>query len=130
MKRKKQQLPAIRRLRCLLVLLLSFSISYPLFAQDPVKGRVIDKTGKGVPFATVAVKNKEAKTLTTEDGSFSIAAVPGDVLLITSVGFVSLEHAVKAGESINLVMNSDNNSLEDVVVVGYGTAKKATLTGA
>jgi TonB-linked SusC/RagA family outer membrane protein len=127
MKRKKH-LPAIRGLG-LLVVFLSFSFT-SLFAQDPVKGRVIDKQGKPVPAATVTVKGKDINTITTEDGSFSIAAVAGDVLRISSVGFQPFEHTVKAGESPNIVMSADNNSLEDVVVVGYGTQKKASLTGA
>lgn len=118
----------IRRLS-LLILLFSFSFT-SLFAQDPVKGRVIDKNGKPVPAATVTVKGKEVNAVTLEDGSFSIAAAAGDVLTISSVGFIALEHTIKAGESINIVMSSNDNSLEDVVVVGYGTQKKATLTGA
>jgi TonB-linked SusC/RagA family outer membrane protein len=127
MKRKKH-LPMIRGLG-LLIIFLSFSFT-SLFAQDPVKGRVIDKQGKPVPAATVTVKGKDVNTVTTEDGSFSIAAVAGDVLRISSVGFQPFEHTVKAGESPNIVMSTDNNSLEDVVVVGYGTQKKASLTGA
>jgi TonB-linked SusC/RagA family outer membrane protein len=131
MKKKKKQLPAIRRLKRLLIVLLCFTIQLPLFAQDPMRGRVIDKQGKPVPAATVSVKGKESSaTLTAEDGSFSIAAAAGDVLRISSVGFTAFEHTIKAGESINIVLQADESSLEDVVVVGYGTQKKGSLTGA
>lgn len=128
---KKKHLPPIRRLKTLLILLISFFYTSTLLAQDPVKGRVIDKTGKAVPAATVSVKGKESSsTLTAEDGTFTIAAAAGDVLRISSVGFVALEHTIKAGESINIVLQNDEGNLEDVVVVGYGTQKKATLSGA
>jgi TonB-linked SusC/RagA family outer membrane protein len=131
MKRKKH-LPAIRRLKGLFILLISFSFTNALFAQDPIKGRVIDKLGKPVPAATVSVKGKESTntTLTSEDGSFSIVASPGEVLRVSSVGFTALEFTIKANESPNIVLQTDDSSLEDVVVVGYGTQKKATLTGA
>ena len=130
MKRNKKQLPAIRRLRGFLVLLLYFSFTNSLFAQNPVKGRVIDKQGKPVPAATVTLKGKDVSTITAEDGSFTIAVAAGDVLRISSVGFQPLEHTVKSGESMNIVLTTDDSSLDDVVVVGYGTQKKASLTGA
>jgi len=100
-------------------------------AQQAVKGFVRDKDGKPLAGATVSVRGKNINTASLDDGSFSIAAATGDMLVISSVGFENYEMKVGAGgSSISIQLATNTNLLSDVVVVGYGTQKKKDLTGA
>ncbi|MEO0334336.1 MAG: TonB-dependent receptor plug domain-containing protein, partial [Bacteroidota bacterium] len=84
----------------------------------------------GLPGANVVVKGTTQGTITDIDGNYSLT-VPGDesVLVISSVGFMTQEVVVGSRSVINLSLAPDITSLEEVVVVGYGTQKKTTLTG-
>lgn len=96
--------------------------------QTNVHGVVKDAKGNPVADATVSVKGTNRSALTATDGSYSIDAKPGDVLVITHVAFGSKEVTV-GGEAVYNVSLADNNStLSDVVVVGYGKSSKRTLT--
>ncbi len=100
-------------------------------AQSPVKGVIRDKDGKPVVGATIIVKGQATGTSSGSDGSFSIPARAGDVLVVSSIGFDT--HEIKYnGKNSNLYINLDEkaSSLDDVVVVGYGTVKKSDMTGA
>lgn len=108
------------------VLLISFTAS----AQSPVGGVVKDKEGKPVSGATISVKGKKINAITGADGSFSIVAVNGDVLQISSVGYTPYEIKVNGAASLNVELATNANILSDVVVVGYGTQRKKDLTGA
>jgi len=92
-----------------------------------VKGNIVDETGE--PMIGVSVKVKGgAATITDLDGNFAITAAPGDVLEITYIGYKPL--TVKANAtSVNLKMEPENNDLDEVVVIGFGTVKKRDLTG-
>lgn len=111
------------------LLFLSFNLfSVLIFAQQKITGKVTaEKTP--VAGATVTVKNTTSVTQTNEKGEFSIEA-PGDaVLVITSVGFEAQEISVNNRTNLSVEMQTNIKAMEDVVVVGYGTQKKATLTG-
>ncbi len=111
------------------LLFLSFNLfSVLIFAQQKITGKVTaEKTP--VAGATVTVKNTTSVTQTNEKGEFSIEA-PGDaVLVITSVGFETQEISVNNRTNLSVEMQTNIKAMEDVVVVGYGTQKKATLTG-
>lgn len=98
--------------------------------QPPVKGVIRDKDGRPVAAATITIKGKKTATSSSEDGSFTIAAGPGDVLVISSVGFD--RHEVKIGIRpmlLNINLSDRADALNDVVVVGYGTVKRKDLTG-
>ena len=96
-----------------------------------ITGRVTDHNGDPVAKATIAIKGTNRKTATGDDGSFSIEADKTDVLVITFVGFVSQEIAVGNSTLLTVQLTpSNNNTLGDVVVVGYGSQKKAKVTGA
>jgi TonB-linked SusC/RagA family outer membrane protein len=112
----------------LLFLLSSFAVS----AQELlVKGVVTSADdGQPIPGATVVVKGKTTGIVTSLDGIYSLK-VPGNATLIFSfVGLKSQEIAVNNRTTINVVLASASEAIEEVVVVGYGTQKKSVVTGA
>ncbi len=111
------------------ILLFSFSFfSCVLFAQQRVTGKVTSGNS-AVPGATVMVKNGNAATQTNEAGNFSIDAPANSTLVITSIGFSTQEVNVGTSTSLTVDLKANDQRLEDVIVVGYGTQKKATLAG-
>jgi len=92
-------------------------------------GKVTDENNNPVSGASIIIKGKTAGTQTDSTGSFRIDASPGDVLNISSVGFSS--KSIKAGNSsiIDVTLKVANDKLDEVVVVGYGTQTRRTLTG-
>ena len=95
-----------------------------------VKGVVVDENNEPLIGATVAVKGTKSGAITDLDGNFVIDAPADAVLTVSYVGYQTREFAVKGREDLGqLKMNSDQTMLEQVVVVGYGTQKKADLTG-
>jgi TonB-linked SusC/RagA family outer membrane protein len=94
-----------------------------------VSGKVVDsKTNAGIAGASVKVKGGKLGTATDAEGVFTINAAPTATLVITAVGYGELQ--VSAGASLsNISLTATTGQLDDVVVVGYGTQKKATLTG-
>lgn len=114
----------------LLSLFLILLAACPALAQSPVSGTIRDKDGRPVVAATITVKGKKISTSSAENGTFTIPANPGDVLVISSIGYESYEVKARhsaAGLTINLITMA--NALNDVVVVGYGTVRKKDLTG-
>jgi hypothetical protein len=114
-------------------LLLLFSISLFSFSQNNfrVSGKVTDETGKPVSGATVTVKGTAIATATSTDGVFALNIPSGNsVLVVTSVGFAAQEVSVNNRPEIAISTTSLATSLQDVVVVGYGTQKKKSVTGA
>ncbi len=91
-------------------------------------GTVVDAKGEPIIGATIKVKGSSTGTVTDIDGNFSVEAKPGVTLEISYVGFKTTE--VKAGANMKVTLNEDSQSLNEVVVVGFGTQKKANLTGA
>src|SRR6185437_4682774 len=112
------------------VLFLLLLISCAGFAQETIKGSVTDKDGKPVVAATITLKGANVSTTSDESGNFTIRARSGQTLIITSIGFEDHELKIGAGGAPILVrLATRSNSLDDVVVVGYGTVKKKDLTG-
>ncbi len=95
-----------------------------------VTGRITDKDGKGIPGVTVSVKGTTNATQTSDDGSYSITAADNATLVFSSVGFGSIEEAIGGRSSINTTLTSQDANLSEVVVIGYGTARRRDLTGA
>ena len=94
-----------------------------------VKGQVVDATGEPVIGATIKVKGGNAGTVTDIDGNFTLNNVSrGSTLVISYIGFQSQEVAVGNGP-LKVTMSEDNKTLNEVVVVGYGTMRKKDLTG-
>ncbi|QIL41647.1 TonB-dependent receptor [Pedobacter sp. HDW13] len=100
-------------------------------AIDPItiKGIVSDNAGP-VPGVSVMVKGTGKGTITAADGSFSIKAEKGEVLVFSTLGYKTKEITVDDQTTVNISLEASVNSLEDVVVVGYGQQKKINLTGA
>ncbi len=103
-------------------------LSCSVLAQQRVTGRVTtgDSALSGV---SVVIKNTSTGTTTDASGAFSINASPNATLVFSSIGFTDQEIKVGNQSAINVSMSNSVNQINDVVVVGYGTQKKATVTG-
>lgn len=122
MKQVKIKLP-LRALTLASGLLLTVSS----FAQtNAVKGHVKDASGEPIMGATITVNGK-AVGITDMDGNFSVDAAPGTDITFTYLGMTP--QTVKASKEMNITMSDDSKSLNEVVVIGYGVAKKSDLTG-
>ena len=111
-----------------LALVCGLFISLGAFAQIQVKGNVKDDTGEPVMGATIRVIGQEGGTTSDFDGNFAITAPQGSQLTISFMGFAT--QTVAASPVVNVTLAEDTKTLEDVVVIGYGTVKKNDLTGA
>lgn len=113
-------------------LMLAFSlVSFLAGAQSiKVSGQVVSKDDNaGLSGASVVVKTKNTGTQTDAEGRFSIEAAIGDILVISSVGFVSQEVKVENANSLTIQLQSSASKMDEVVVVGYGTQRKSKITG-
>lgn len=97
--------------------------------QSTVKGVVKDKNGAAMPGVTITNLSSQKTTSTNASGMFNIEAANGQKLKLTQVGYNEQVVTVNTAQ-LQLVMESKDTELEEVVVVGYGTQKKANLTGA
>ena len=116
----------MQRRRLLLALLLC-ALWLTGFAQNAVKGTVKDKAGEPLIGVSVTYGNGQG-TVTDIEGNFRVNVPAGTTLKLSYVGYKP--QSVKAGSNLNITMEEDNTTLEDVVVVGYGTMKRKDLTGA
>lgn len=116
---------------CLLMLLL-MSCHLNMLAQDKtITGVVLDKTGESIIGASVLVKGTTNGTITDVDGNFTLNNVPGDATLqVSFVGYKAQDIALKGQSQFKIVLEEDTEMLDEVVVIGYGSVKKSTLTGA
>ena len=97
---------------------------------ETCKGVVKDAMGETVIGASVVVKGTTNGTITGIDGDFTLSGVSeGSILVISYVGYVTQEVKFN-GQPLNVILKEDSQTLEEVVVVGYGVQKKANLTGA
>lgn len=98
--------------------------------QAPTRGVVVDAKGEPIIGATIRLKsNSGVGTLTDLDGKFTLNAPKGATLLVSYVGYLSREVVVEAGKPLQIVLQEDNKSLKEVVVIGYGSMQKKDLTG-
>lgn len=100
------------------------------YAQNAVKGTVIDGTGQPLPGVSVVVKGTGNGAITNVDGHYLVNASSKDVLNFSYVGMLPQEVKVAGRSRIDVTMKDDVASLDEVVVVGYGTQKRASITGA
>jgi len=101
------------------------------FAQNiTVKGTVSDKTGTPLPGVTVKIKGTGQGTVTDVNGVFSIKAPADATLSFSFIGYTTKDLAVANHSTINVTLSDNTTGLNEVVVIGYGTQKKATVTGA
>ena len=100
------------------------------FAQSTIKGTVNDELGEPVIGASVKVQGTNDGSITDLDGNFTVKADPNATLTITYVGYVPETVKLGGKTNITVVLKEDNTTLNDVVVIGYGTQKKKLITGA
>ena len=101
------------------------------FAQTTLSGKVTDANGAGIQSITVTVKGTKNATSTGTDGSYRILVPQGATTLVFSgVGYASQELAITGSASYDVSLQTSASNLNEVVVIGYGTARKKDLTGA
>ena len=109
-------------------------LSFQLFASNlalEVTGKISDDAGVGIPGVTVLEKGTKNGTVTNVEGQFTLkVANANSILVFSSVGFSNQEVKVGTTNNFNISMKPNISNLDEVIVVGYGTQKKATVTGA
>jgi TonB-linked SusC/RagA family outer membrane protein len=115
-------------------LLLSFFLwmlaMVPLLAQDrAITGKVTTEDGSSLPGVNIAIKGTSKGTTTDGDGSFKLSVNQNAVLQVSSVGFATQEIRVGNRSVINVSLQSEVSTLDEVVVTTFGTAKKTSFTG-
>ncbi len=105
-------------------------LSLNAMAQNKVTGKVTDGNGEILIGVAVSVKGTTIGTTTDVNGNFSINTEPNATLVFTYIGFLPQSISVKGKSTINLKLVSDQKSLDEVIVTGYGTQKKESITGA
>ena len=114
---------------CILLLLLSFSLSTNLYAQEiTATGTVIDQNGEPLIGVTVTVLKGTNGAITDVDGNFSVKCNKGATLKFSYIGYKDVTQ-VAMGTKMRVTMTEDAQALDEVVVVGYGTQKKRDVTG-
>ena len=121
----------IKSLQKPLVLLFLLCL-FPLgaLAQSLVKGTVVDEAGEPIIGASVIVQGTRTGGITDFNGNFSVQAPSNATLVVSSVGYVTQNVSVNGRQNISVTLVEDATTLEDVVVIGYGTQKKKLVTGA
>jgi len=112
--------------------LLLFVIPFTLKAQTTtLTGKVADESGSPVENVSVVIKGTNIGTTTAADGTFRLSTTKssGNTLVFSSVGFADKEITQSNGNVVNVQLEKSSQSLESVVVVGYGTQKRKDVTG-
>ena len=124
-----------RTISTVLARMVTFSLALLLFTVQAmsqggkVAGKVTNESGEPVSGASVIVKGKGTGTTTDATGNFSISAATNSVLTISSVGYESQDVAVAGRNVVTVVLAQIARKVDEVVVIGYGTASKRDLTG-
>ena len=108
------------------------SIDFPITnksIQRSISGVVTDDQGIPLPGATVMIKGTSSGVTTNFDGEYTIEAQEGDILQVSFVGFKTFEKKITGQTNYDIQLETDHASLDEVLVVGYGTQKKSDLTG-
>ncbi|MFT3750141.1 MAG: TonB-dependent receptor [Agriterribacter sp.] len=117
-------------LKTIMFLLLFFGMGLNVFSQTKtITGTIIDEKNNPVPNVSIIIRGGSSGTTSDANGKFSIQAKEGDVLEFSSVGFKSATSRVGTQNEIVISIQSDAASLTDVVIIGYGSARKKDLTG-
>ncbi|MFD1769438.1 SusC/RagA family TonB-linked outer membrane protein [Sphingobacterium suaedae] len=113
------------------LLMLLLSAAHLSIAQQKitVSGRITDNQGRPISGATVSEKGGGTSTSTNGEGLFSLSLANDGTMVISYIGFENQEEPVRGRSTINLTLSSSDAAIDEVVVVGYGTQKKAKLLG-
>lgn len=112
-----------------LLLLLCLIPLWSVAQNIMVKGIVKDNFGEPVIGANVTEKGTTNGMITDLDGNFSLTVQKNATLVISYIGYITQEIAVKGNANLNITLKEDSKALEEVVVIGYGTARKSDVTG-
>ncbi|HEY5688841.1 MAG TPA: SusC/RagA family TonB-linked outer membrane protein, partial [Yeosuana sp.] len=113
----------------ILTLLLAFVVQLTFAQEKTISGTITDNSGIPLPGVNVIIKGTTKGAQSDFDGKYSINASVGDILLFSYVGMKEAQKTVGASNTISVTMTEDIATLEEVVVVAYGTQKKEALTG-
>ena len=120
--------PSFQKIFCVLLFIV---IQTSLFAQQiAVKGKVVDSQGIGIPGVNILEKGTTKGAFSDSDGKFTITVDKNAVLVFSFLGYKKEEIPVEGKSSINVSMTESVKSLDEIIVIGYGTQKKSDLTGA
>lgn len=111
---------------------LSLLFATPMYSQQnliQITGKVIDGSGEPLIGVSVLVKGTTTGTITNIDGDYTLQASPNATLVLSYIGYTNMEVKVNSSGIMNITMAEDNQMLDEIVVVGYGTARKKDLTG-
>ncbi|MDO5971271.1 TonB-dependent receptor [Flavivirga aquimarina] len=114
----------------ILTLLLALVVQLAFAQEKTISGTVSDDSGLPLPGATVLVKGTSSGTSSDFDGKYSISASQGATIVFSFVGYTTTEVSVGASNTINITLQEDTESLEEVVVVAYGSQTKKSIVGA
>ncbi len=128
MKRKKMSFS--KKIVSILIVFFGLLFSNYLYAQAVVTGTITDSKGTPLRGVSVQVKGRAAKTITAENGSYSVEARQNDALVFSYVGFKTVEIPVKNIDATAIALEASVANLDEVVVIGYGSAKKKNVVGA
>lgn len=120
----------VRKRLCLLFLFVFGVGIFNAFSQSLITGTVVDMQKEPLPGVSVVVQGTTTGTVTDIDGNFSIQTKPENTLVFSYLGMKSQTQRVGASKVFNVTLEDDAHSLNETVVIGYGSAKKADLTGA
>lgn len=120
--------PCSRLLSVCLFLLSLFLGSISISAQNNITGTVTDTQGEPLTGASVLIKGTQQGVSTDIDGNFALKVAQGKTLVVSYIGYITQEVPVK-GTNLNIVLKEDQQILDEVVVVGYGTMQRKDLTG-
>lgn len=109
--------------------LLLFSITGYSQQTSTIKGRITDEGGQPIEGASVIVKGLTNGVSTNDDGDFEISTASNSTLVVSSVAFASKEIKVNGKQFLNISLNRSEKDLGEIVVVGYGTQRKESVTG-
>ena len=109
--------------------LIALMMTIGLYAQDIVKGTVVDEEDFPLIGATIMIKGGQIGSITDMDGNFSISVKKGNTLVISYIGYITQDIKVGDQKTLKIKMKADNAMLDEVVVVGYGDMKRSDLTG-
>jgi len=112
----------------ILTLLLALVVQISFAQEKTISGTVSDESGV-LPGVSVLIKGTTTGTETDFDGKYSVSVKSGDVLIFRYLGYKVVEKVVGNSNTINIILKEDANLLEEIVVVGYGTATKKSFTG-
>ncbi len=112
-----------------LLLLLCLIPLWSIAQNITVKGIVKDNSGEPIIGANVTEKGTTNGMITDLDGKFSLTVQKNATMVISYIGYITQEIAVKGNANLNITLKEDSKTLEEVVVIGYGTARKSDVTG-